>query len=131
LVRQALRFGAVGLLNTAIGLLAIYALLFFFDTGPVVANAIGYAAGLSVSFYLNRRWTFADRSPARQALPRYLLLAACAYLLNLSVAVLGTHRFGVGPYLVQLLGIGFYTLAMFLGSRWYAFRTPSNSNALL
>lgn len=131
LIRQSLRFGAVGLVNTAIGLLAIYAVIFFFNTGPAVANAIGYAIGLAVSFALNRLWTFGDSRSLGKVLPRYLLVAANSYLLNLSVVLLGTHHFGVGPYLVQFFGIGVYTVVMFLGCRWFVFQAPRHSNVLL
>jgi putative flippase GtrA len=122
LIRQSLRFASVGLANTAIGLVAIYAVIFFFNTGPAVANTIGYAVGLAVSFALNRIWTFGDSRSVGRVLPRYLLAAAVSYLLNLSVVLLVTHRFGVGPYLVQLFGMSVYTVAMFLGCRWFVFQ---------
>lgn len=131
LLRQSLRFGTVGLVNTAIGLAAIYAVMFFFQTGPAIANAAGYAIGLAVSFALNRVWTFNSSRPVAHVLPQYLLVAAIAYLLNLSVVLLGTHHFGVGPYLVQFFGIGVYTVAMFLGCRWFVFQTPPHSNVPL
>lgn len=131
LVRQSLRFGAVGLVNTTIGLTAIYALMFFFGTGPALANAIGYTIGLAVSFVLNRFWTFGDSRSVAKALPPYILVAVISYLLNLSVVLLGTHHFGVGPYLVQLFGVGVYTVSMFLGCRWFVFQAQTHSNAPL
>lgn len=131
ITRQALRFGLVGLANTAIGLLAIYAVLFFFAADPAIANAIGYAVGLVVSFLLNRLWTFSDSRSIAKVLPRYLLTAAISYLLNLSVVLIGTHHFGVGPYLVQFFGIGVYTVAMFLGCRWFVFHVPPHSDMRL
>jgi putative flippase GtrA len=121
LIRQSLRFGTVGLANTAIGLLAIYAVIFFFNTGAAAANAIGYAIGLAVSFTLNRLWTFSDNRSIAKVLPRYLFTAAISYLLNLSVVLICTNHFGVGPYLVQFFGIGVYTMVMFLGCRWFVF----------
>ncbi len=123
-ISQSLRFGAVGLVNTAIGLLAIYAVIFFFNAGPAVANAIGYTIGLAVSFVLNRIWTFGDNSSVGKVLPRYVLAAVISYLLNLFVVLLGTHLFGVGPYLVQFFGIGVYSVTMFLGCRWFVFQAP-------
>lgn len=128
LIRQSLRFAAVGLVNTAIGLLAIYAVIFFFNANPALANAIGYAIGLTVSFLLNRFWTFGDTQSIAKVLPSYLLAAAISYLLNLSVVLLGTYHFGVGPYLVQLFGIGVYTVTMFLVCRWFVFQAPINSD---
>ena len=131
LISQSLRFGTVGLANTAIGLLAIYAVIFFFNTGAAVANAIGYAIGLTVSFALNRFWTFGDTQSIVRVLPSYLLAAAISYLLNFSVVLLGTHYFGVGPYLVQFFGIGVYTVVMFLGCRWFVFQVPSHTDIVL
>lgn len=120
-LRQSMRFGAVGLVNTALGLGAIYAVMYFFNAGPAVANAIGYAIGLSASFMLNRAWTFSDRRPSADLLPRFLLVVAAAYLLNLAVVVVATMRFSANPYLAQVFGVGVYTVFMFLGCRGFVF----------
>jgi putative flippase GtrA len=131
ITRQALLFGLVGLANTIIGLLAIYAVLYFFGADAAIANAIGYAIGMVVSFLLNRLWTFGDSRSIVKVLPRYLMTAAISYLLNLSVVLIGTHYFGVGPYQVQFFGIGVYTVAMFLGCRWFVFNVPSQRDVRL
>lgn len=129
LIRQAVRFGLVGLINTGAGLLAIYAVLYFGRTGPVIANAVGYIIGLTVSFVLNRLWTFEDRSAIGHVLPRYLITAGVAYLCNLAVVVVGTLYFYADPYAIQPLGIIIYTVTMFFGCRWYVFGgfSPCNS----
>jgi putative flippase GtrA len=121
LLRQSLRFGAVGLVNTAIGLAAIYAVMFFFRTGPAIANAVGYAIGLAVSFSLNRVWTFSSKGPVAHVLPKYLLVAAICYLLNLGAVLTAISYFSANPYLAQLLGVGIYTVCMFFGCRWFVF----------
>jgi putative flippase GtrA len=123
LLRQSIRFATVGLANTAIGLAAIYAVMFFFQTGPAIANAIGYAIGLAVSFSLNRVWTFNSDRPVGHVLPKYLLVAALSYLLNLGAVVAATSHFSVNPYLAQLLGVGIYTVCVFFGCRWFVFST--------
>jgi len=127
LLNQLVRFGSVGLLNTAIGLLAIYAVIFFFNTGPAIANAIGYAIGMVVSFALNRLWTFGDNRSILKVLPQYLLAASISYLLNLSIVIFGTNYFGLGPYVVQFFGIGAYTSTMFLICRFFVFNMPPHS----
>jgi len=127
-IRQSLRYTTVGLVNTAIGLMAIFAIIFFFNTYPALANAIGYAIGLTVSFVLNRFWTFGDTQSIGKVLPSFLLTAAISYLLNLSVVLLGTNYYGVGHYLIQFFGIGVYTIAMFLGCRWFVFHTTVSSD---
>ena len=122
IVWQLMRFGAVGLVNTAIGLLAIYAAMYFWSIEPGIANAIGYAIGLAISFALNRVWTFSDARSIQAVLPRYLTVAAVCYLLNLGVVLIGARYFGIDPYLVQFFGISIYTTAMFIGCKWLVFR---------
>jgi len=121
LLRQSLRFATVGLVNTAIGLGAIYAVMFLFKTGPAIANAVGYVIGLAVSFSLNRVWTFNSDRPVAHVLPKYLLVAALSYLLNLGAVIAATSQFSVNPYLAQLLGVGIYTVCVFFSCRWFVF----------
>lgn len=118
---QSIRFGAVGLVNTAIGLAAIYVVMFFFRTGPAIANAIGYAIGFTVSFALNRSWTFRSSGPSSEFLPGFLLVVAVSYILNLSAVFTATSIFAVNPYLAQVLGVGLYTACSFFGCRWFVF----------
>jgi putative flippase GtrA len=122
LMLQAFKFALVGVANTIIGLLAIYGLVFFLGAGPITANAFGYAIGLTVSFTLNRLWTFQDQQSIQRVLPRYLAMAGVSYLLNLAAVLFFTHHSHVGPYVVQLFGVVVYTTVMFFGSRWFVFR---------
>jgi putative flippase GtrA len=127
IVSQALRFGLVGTANTAIGLLLIYSLMYFFDANPLLANAGGYAVGMGIGFALNRKWTFSDDGAIRNTLPRYLMVLALAYLANHGVAIAGIRILHMNPYSVQLLGMGVYTTLNFFGCRHFAFRTCDSS----
>jgi putative flippase GtrA len=119
---QALRFGLVGLANTVVGLLAIYATIYFFQFGPLVANASGYAIGLILSFILNRIWTFQSNRSLDNVLPLYFLVAAVSYLLNFLAIYFANKFYNVNPYAVQVLGMGIYTTVMFSGCKWLVFR---------
>lgn len=121
LFQQSLRFGAVGLVNTAIGLAAIYALMLFWDTSPGIANAIGYAIGVTVSFALNRVWTFGSNKSVAHEFPKYMLVVAISYLLNLGLVLTAISNFAINPYLAQLFGVGVYTVFVFFGCRWFVF----------
>jgi len=129
LIRQSLRFGTVGLVNTAVGLMAIFAVIYFFGADPALANAVGYTIGFALSFVLNRLWTFGDTQAISHVLPSYLLAAAVSYLLNLSVVLVGTRQFGVQPYLVQFFGVGVYTVTLFLACRWFVFEAHTQPPA--
>lgn len=129
-IGQTFRFVLVGIINTLIGIFSIYSILYLFKTTPVVANAIGFAIGFFVSFTLNRHWTFSDEAPITKSLPRYLIMTIVAYLLNLLVIVIGMRTFGIGPYLIQLFGIGVYSVSMFIGLRWFVFSSVIGSKII-
>jgi putative flippase GtrA len=116
------RFLSVGVLNMIVGLAVIYACKWFFGANDVAANAIGYAAGLTTSFALNSRWTFAYRGPRWPALIKFLLVALLAYGMNLLAVILAIHVLGLNGYLAQLLGIPPYTVTTYLASKFIVFR---------
>lgn len=108
------RFGIVGVANTAIGLAIIYGALFA-GFGDFIANALGYGCGLLVSFFLHRGWTFAGRT---QSMPRdvvgFSLAWAAAYAANLGAILLGRRLGFVENPLVQLAGVMVFTVTFYL-----------------
>lgn len=117
---QMARFGAVGLLNTGLGLAAIYGCMYVLGLGPELANALGYGVGLALGFWLNKRWTFASPRRIGDAAPRYGAVVAIAWLVNLAVVSMSA-RSGMNPYLAQLCGVAPYAILCFLGCRFYVF----------
>lgn len=128
LLQQSLRFAIVGLVNTAIGVAVIYTIMFFFQTGPVIANVIGYAIGIAISFALNRAWTFNNSRPIVHVLPKYFLVVVVCYTLNLGVVLAATSHFLINGYVAQLIGMAIYTTCMFFGCRLFVFGPPTSAN---
>ena len=118
---QSMRFILVGIVNTFVGLSCIYGIMYAYDADPGVANLLGYAVGIIVSFTLNKIWTFNNNKPINEVLPKYVFVATTSYLMNLGVVVFATSYLAVNPYLGQLLGVAPYTICMFLGCRWFVF----------
>ncbi|MDE8651510.1 GtrA family protein [Novosphingobium album (ex Liu et al. 2023)] len=87
-MRQLIRFGAVGLVNTLVGLAVIMGLIAL-GAGDYAANLYGYLVGLALSFVLNRSWTFGVRGAVHWAeVARFLGAVAIAYGLSLAVLTL-------------------------------------------
>jgi putative flippase GtrA len=118
------------MVNTLIGLMAIYALMFIFGADAAFANVIGYAVGLVTSFTLNRMWTFNSTQPVSHVLPKYALTAILCYFLNLGVVLMSTIYFSANPYLAQLLGVFIYTVCMFVGCRLFVFMPPQRTTII-
>lgn len=118
---RAWRFAVVGLANTAIGLTVIFACKALLGLGDLEANLIGYSAALILGFALNKRWTFEHRGKTSEALGRYLLVLAAAYLSNLTLVLFAIEVMGVGSYWAQAFGVVPYAMTGYLGSRFFAF----------
>jgi putative flippase GtrA len=116
------KYVVVGLANTLCGLLIIYAMKFFAGASDVQANVVGYAAGLVISFLLNRSWTFQYGGSNARAFFRFAVVMMVAYALNL-VTVLAAIKLGVNGYVAQAMGIVPYTAFGYLASKYIAFRT--------
>ena len=121
--RQAGRFLSVGVANTFAGLMVIYATKWFLHLGDIAANVLGYAVGLSLSFALNSRWTFAYRGPYLPALGKFLLVILVAYGINLATVMSAIQYFGINDYFAQTIGVVPFTLTSYFGSKCLVFRS--------
>ncbi|MCG5481017.1 MAG: GtrA family protein [Ensifer alkalisoli] len=116
---QAFRFVVVGLANTGFGYAVILVGLFA-GLGDIVANALGYAAGLVMSFTLNSRWTF-RASASRAAFARYLAVFLFCFGMNLAI-VLSARQLGlVDNPVVHLFGISVYSIFFYVGTARFVF----------
>jgi len=73
-ITQFAKFPGVGVANTLVALLVIYAAKWLANMGDLAANALGYGVGMLASFTLNSRWTFAHRGPQLPAVAGCLLV---------------------------------------------------------
>lgn len=119
---KVLSFLIVGVVNTLIGLAAIFMAKGFLLLNDVSSNAIGYSIGLLVSFILNRSWTFRHKGSVTSAAILFLIVQAVAYSLNL-LCVLSLIKLGVNSYAAQSLSVLPYTLVSYVGSVYFVF-TP-------
>jgi putative flippase GtrA len=124
-----IKFLLVGVANTAVGLAVIWSAKLFFGADDVAANGAGYAIGLTMSFLLNKRWTFSFRGDGRAALLRFAVVFGVAYSANLCTVVVLIKLTGLDPFWCQALGIIPYSSLFYLGSRRYAFPINTEENA--
>lgn len=116
------RFGLVGLANTAVGYAVILLLHFGVGVGPVLANVVGYAVGAALSYGLNRRFTFGSDRAHDQAVPRFGMAMLSCFALNLAVLEVGVSVLALPVALAQALAMGSFTASFYLTSRFLVFR---------
>ena len=126
LARQAVRFGGSGIANTCVGLACIFAAKLL-GVADVPANLFGYSVGLTLSFVLNRRWTFSSRGPVVPQALRFSAAFVAAYFANLLTVLALRDSVGLNSYLAQLMGVGPYAVVFFLLSRYFVFGPEGRS----
>jgi putative flippase GtrA len=83
-------------------------------------NALGYGAGLCLSFWLNGRWTFDHSGRLGPIALRFSAVLAVAFAVKLLV-ILGPQMAGL-PFLVaQCAGAAVYSVIGFVGFRHVVF----------
>jgi len=129
---QAVRFVAVGLINTVVDLAAFYLLARVMP--EVVAKFISYNLGTFNSFVLNKYWTFGAGSSKHWLREFWLFFAVNIPPLVVDVVVftmlgLWASSGNTWERLTKAFGAAIVTTAWtFFGSRYLAFRrTPSGT----
>lgn len=125
--KSFVRFLAVGVLNTSVGLATIYAAKYFAHFEDLEANVFGYAVGLIVSYSLNSTWTFEFKGHQLSALKRFLISFLVSYVANILVVMTCIKILDWNSYVAQALGMPAYTITNFLLCKYYAFKTQDVS----
>ncbi|MFB5190787.1 GtrA family protein [Alicyclobacillus fastidiosus] len=121
LIRQVIRFGFVGVLNTVVDFAVFFALVRLVHWNALIAQSVSYACGLCNSYVWNRLITFraAPRSPAAQMLKFAVLNGVCYGVSEVCLIVLQAWMPLVATKVIMT---GFTLLVNFAGSKWWVFR---------
>lgn len=121
-VIQFVKFGIVGVSNTALAFAIYTTLLKVFGVWYLAASAIGFIVGAVNGFLLNRRWTFAGHVGDALTPVRWGVVQGCGLAANLGLLYLFVHDAGVEKLLAQALATGIVTVITFLVNRAWTFR---------
>ncbi len=119
---EAIRFGLVGGINTAITLILIYGLTYL-GLSYIVSNAIGYVAGFANSFVMNRLWTFRSSGPWGREAVFFVLVFVISYAVQFAALIVQKEWLGVPVWLAQATSMVVYTAVNFLLNKIVTFRS--------
>lgn len=119
---QMLKYSAVGIINTLIGLSVIFISMEVFQLSYIISNILGYACGLISSFILNKHWTFLSKGHHGKELLKFLLVFIIAYGIQFIALILLKEELGIMAEIAQLIGIGVYTIIGFILNKFITFR---------
>jgi putative flippase GtrA len=125
-----IRFLAVGVVNTIIGLSVMYSLLHIMNLSYWYATFFGNVVGAFVSYLLNKTFTFRSKCSVSSTWYRFIIvICSCyfvSYYLGKMTVVLFIQKIPEIPlyhadnYAI-LVGTALYTILNYLGQRWFVF----------
>tara|TARA_B000000565_G_scaffold253435_1_gene230037 strand:- start:918 stop:1316 length:399 start_codon:yes stop_codon:yes gene_type:complete len=126
--RYLSRFLVVGLTSTALNYIVAMVLFYLLNIWITLSTIIGYLAGLSLGFYLNKTWTFEDTSKNNFKL---ILKYFFVYGISLFFAVLTVNFtiiiFNLPEYIAVIMSIIVSTILNYLGLRNWVFSETYDS----
>lgn len=130
LMGQAVRFGAVGVLNTGVDFLMFTLSLKVFLFPLLLSQAIGYSCGVVNSFFVNRVFTFRAREVRSfGAFSVFVLINLVSLGVSLLVISWLENAFAVNVYLAKIAATAAAMAINFVGSRWLVFGKAKEGSA--
>ena len=143
LLRQLLRFGLVGGLNTLVDLLVLNGLLWLFPTSStltlLIYSSLAFSLGAVNSFLLNKYWTFGSRQKTtRGEVVRFVMTTLCGIGWSTIILLLASNA--LHPFLVnttvwanasKVIAIAGTALINYLGMRLWVFVSKTPEQTLL
>ena len=133
IILQLMRFVMVGGLNTAIDIVLFNVLVWMFPTNDmymlIVLNSLAYFMGAVNSFFLNKLWTFRQRSNASSGqVMRFMLVTSLGILCNDAFLWLATTLLTslslqsfIWTNVAKVVAIGGSVMVSYLGMRFSVF----------
>jgi len=119
---QMLKFGMVGLINTAISFVAFIILSDLLKINDKLSNAASYILGLINSFIFNKLLTFNSKKFSFKEMFLFIFFFLTSYFLQLGAYTLSKEYFKIDKNISFVIGMLFYTGTNFLLNKLFTFR---------
>jgi len=121
-VYTMIRYGMVGLVNTGVTAAVIF-LLKLTGIHYALYTLAGYAVGITVSFFLNRRFTFRKQDgKAGNQLVKFITVTVSLLLMTQLLQYLLIDVAGINETFGVILGMVFYTGTGYILNRLFVFK---------
>ena len=122
------KFILVGVINTLVGTAVMFSFYNIFHFSYWVSSAANYVVGSIVSYFLNKNFTFRNKSKDPMVLVRFVINISVCYLLAYGIAkplvrrILSSASVSVQENGAMLVGMCLFVGLNYLGQRFFAFR---------
>ena len=123
-----LKFILVGIVNTLVGTGVMFALYNLAGCNYWVSSAANYIVGSIVSYFLNKYFTFQDKSRSFKTVVRFVVNISVCYLLAYGIAkpvtlwILSGQPQKIQENIAMLVGMGLFVCLNYIGQRFITFK---------
>ena len=127
--KTVLRFLLTGVINTLVGAGVMFLLYNLAGCSYWLSSAANYVVGGTVSFFLNKYFTFQNTERSWAQAARFVLTVGLCWLIAYGVAkpltlrLLSARSESVQTNIAMLVGMGLYTVLNYFGQRFFAFKS--------
>lgn len=115
------KFCLIGIINGVVGFSIILVLMFIFNVNYIISNIIGYGAGLSTSFILNKYVNFKSVGAFKIEFPVFILSFFIAYSTNIILLYTIVDILQKSKLIGLIIGSSVYTALFYFSSRFLVF----------
>lgn len=124
------RFIVVGIMNTIIGVAAMFIAYNVFHLGYWISSACDYIIGSIFSYFANKYFTFKAEKKSGKEVIRFVINIVVCYFLAYGVAqpimniLLGNMQLSVSIFeqLSMILGMGIFVVLNYFGQKFFVFK---------
>lgn len=133
--KTLLKFLLVGVVNTLFGTAVMFALYNLAGCSYWISSAANYVLGSILSYFLNKYFTFQNKSRSWKTVVRFILNISVCYLIAYGAAkplvlyLLQGASKSVQENVAMLVGMCLFVGLNYLGQRFFAFRQDNDSSA--
>jgi len=123
---KLIKFGIVGVMNTAVDFLVYTLLVSVLGWGLYISQVISYSCGMLNSYGINRKWTFSTKNGFFSGeLVRFILLNLSMMLLGMAIIWFCTQHLLLHKLVAKLISTVLVLVVNFLVSNFWVFRSKS------
>lgn len=129
------KFILVGVINTLVGTAVMFGCYNLLHLSYWVSSAANYIVGSVVSYFLNKNFTFQNKSKDPMVVVRFVLSITVCYILAYGIAkplvrrILTSASVSVQENGAMLVGMCLFVGLNYLGQRFFAFREKEEKEA--
>lgn len=123
LVKQFLKFGIVGVSNTAISLVIYYIFIWFDKELYIVGNAVGFIVSVLNAYYWNNKYVFKKGEKGDLSfLIRSYLIYGLTFLTSSGLLYLWINHFGINESIAPIINLLITIPLNFLLNKFWVFK---------